>query len=221
MINAFIIWKLYKENIMKKILYLSILIFVMIFLINSCKKSSELQENEDSFDLGTNTGTFKFYITADSASNTAMIASKPIKEDVISLVVTIENLEVHRTSDHDAGWISLPISDGTFDLMVLDATSWAEIISNTEIAAGNYNKFRFAVTGAQVTTESGVYEAEVPSGKIKVNVPFIVYEDGTTEITIEIDPKASLKVTGNPKNPKYKLNPVLKVTKVDEDEGDD
>ena len=207
---------------MKKVLYVTILIFMMIFLINSCKKSSELQENEDYVEeLGTKTGTFKFYITADSATNAATIASQPNKEDVISLVVTIENLEVHRTSDQDAGWISLPISDGTFDLMALDATSWAEIISETDIAAGNYNKFRFAVTGAQVTTESGVYDAEVPSGKIKVNVPFIVYEDGTTEITIEVDPKASLKVTGNKDNPKYKLNPVLKVTNVDEEEDDD
>ena len=206
---------------MKKILYVSILIFMMIFLINNCKKSSELQENEDYIELGTKTGTFKFSITADSASNIAMIAYQSNKEDVISLVVTIENLDVHRTSDHDAGWISLPISDGTFDLMVLDATSWAEIISTTEIAAGNYNKFRFDVTGAQVTTESGVYEAEVPSGTIKVNVPFIVYEDGTTEVTIEVDPEASLKVTGNKDNPKYKLNPVLKVTKVDEEEEDD
>ena len=210
---------------MKKILYVSILIFMMIFLINSCKKSSELQENEDyvelGTELGTKTGTFKFYITADSSTKTAIIASQPNKEDVISLVVTIENLEVHRTSDQDAGWISLPISDGTFDLMALDATSWAEIISSTEIAAGNYNMFRFDVTGAQVTTESGVYEAEVPSGTIKVNVPFIVYEDGTTEITIEVNPEASLIVTGNKNNPKYILKPVLKVTNVDEEEDDD
>lgn len=193
---------------------------MMIFLINSCKKSSELQENED-YAEGTKTGTFKFYITADSASNIAMIASQANKEDVISLVVTIENLDVHRTSDQDAGWISLPISDGTFDLMALDAASWAEIISETEIAAGNYNKFRFAVTGAQVTTESGVYEAKVPSGTIKVNVPFIVHEDGTTEVTIEVDPKASLIVTGNKDNPKYILNPVLKVTNVEEEDDDD
>lgn len=202
---------------MKKILFVGILIFMMIFLINSCKKSSELQENEN---FVTKTGTFRFYITANSTSNSVMsvFESKKEKEDVIGLVVTIENLEVHRTSDADAGWISLPIFDGTFDLMTLDATSWAEIISETEIAAGNYNKFRFAVTGAQVTTESGVYDAEVPSGKIKVNVPFVVYEDGTTEVTIEVNPKASLNVTGNKNNPKYKLNPVLKVSDVNEDE---
>jgi hypothetical protein len=207
---------------MKKVLYAGILIFVMIFFINSCKKSSELLENED-YVQPNQTGTFKFYITANSTSTGVMslFESQKEKEDVIGLVVTIENLEVHRTSDSDAGWISIPITDGTFDLMTLDATSWAEIIANTEIAAGNYNKFRFAVTGAQVTTESGVYDAEVPSGKIKVNVPFVVYEDGTTEVTIDVNPKASLKVTGNKNNPKYKLNPVLKVSNVDEDEGDD
>jgi len=205
---------------MKKILVMSMLIFLMIFLINNCKKSSDLQGIDDNSEVGTTKGTFKFYISADSAPDTVSIVSQSNKEDIISLVVTIENLEVHRTSNGDAGWISIPISNGTFDLMVLDATSWAEIISDTEIAAGNYNKFRFSVPGAQVTTESGVYEAEVPSGEIKVNVPFIVYEDGTTEITIEVDPKASLKVTGNKNNPKYKLNPVLKVTKSEEETDD-
>lgn len=205
---------------MKKGLVISILIFMMMFLINNCKKSSDLQGIDDNSELGTTKGVFKFYISADSTPSTASILSQSNKEDIIGLVVTIENLEVHRTSDGDAGWISIPISDGTFDLMVLDSASWAEIISETEIAAGNYNKFRFAVPGAQVTTESGVYEAEVPSDKIKVNVPFIVYEDGTTELTIEVDPEASLKVTGNKNNPKYKLDPVLKVTKSEEEAGD-
>ena len=50
-----------------------------------------------------------------------------------------------------------------------------------------------------------------------------------TEITMTIDPKNSLKITGNEKNPKYKLNPNFKISNVteecdedcDDDEEDD
>jgi len=205
---------------MKKILYMGIIIILMMALVNNCQKSSVVQEDNNFLSKDNNVGTIRLVITSGSKSSLTKVTASN-KEDVIGLVVTIENLEVHRTSDSDAGWISLPIMDSTFDLMILDAAAWEEIISQTEIAAGNYNKLRFAVTGALVTTESGIYEAEIPSEVIKINIPFVVFEDRTTEITIDVDPEASLKVTGNKTNPKYKLNPVLKVSKVDEEDGDD
>jgi len=127
----------------------------------------------------------------------------------------MENLEVHRTSDSNAGWISLPVTNGTYDLIALDAKSLAKKLSKTLIKAGNYNMIRIEVTGAKVTTASGAYDARIPSGKIKMNVPFIVNSDGTTEILIEANPKASLIIAGNKNNPKYILKPVLHIKKVD------
>lgn len=207
------------ENSMKKAIIIGSVIILLMGFFGGCKKGELLDEGNTILD-NTKPGIFKLMITSGSKSGLMTVAAAN-KEDVIGLVVIIENLEVHRTSDENSGWISLPIVDGTFDLMMMDAAAWEEIISQTEISAGNYNKLRFAVTGAQVTTESGIYNAEIPSGVIKINIPFVVYEDGTTEITISVDPEASLKVTGNKTNPKYKLVPVLKVTKVDEDDGDD
>ena len=115
------------------------------------------------------------------------------------------------------------VRDIKLDLIALDNASLEEIIASTEIESGNYNKIRFAVISATVTTESGIYEAEIPSKVIKISVPFVVYEDGHTEITVEINPKASLNISGSKNNPKYILRPVLKVTDVEEEgeEGDD
>ena len=52
-------------------------------------------------------------------------------------------------------------------------------------------------------------------------MPFKAAEDGTTEISIEVNPMASLKVTGNKNNPEYKLKPILQVKKLNEEEGDE
>jgi len=94
---------------------------------------------------------------------------------------------------------------------------WADLLSSTNPEKGEYNKIRFNVSSAVVTTASGTYDAVVPGDKIKVNVPFTVLEDGTTEITITFDPKASLKHSGSKKNLKFFLNPVLKISSKIED----
>lgn len=204
-----------KENHMKKIGLLALTIILIIGVLSGCKETAELEDNS-AFQPDQNRGMLKFLVSADSSATSGPVLGA--KEEIISLVVTIENLDVHRTGDGDAGWKSLPITDGTFDLIALDKTGWEEVISDTEIEAGSYNMLRFEVDGAQVTTESGVYEADVPSNVIKINVTFVVHENGNTEITMEIDPKASLIVAGNPANPKYILVPVLKITDVEEEE---
>jgi hypothetical protein len=116
----------------------------------------------------------------------------------------------------ESGWWAIDIEESTFDLMELGTIE--EVIASSQIQAGKYNQLRFLINTARVTTESGEYEADVPSGKLKLNVPFTVFEDGSTEITISIDPEASLVVAGNPSNPKYLLKPVIHVVSVEEEE---
>jgi hypothetical protein len=212
---------------MKKILIIIVAVVAM-FLFHNCNSSTELQDENilgNDFNLNniSNTGKFRVLLTAGGSSKSSYLAGiySNNKENVINLFVTIQNLKVHRTSDSNAGWISLPIETGTYDLIALDTKAWSEIISNTEITTGYYNKIRFEVTDAQVTTESGTYDVKIPSGIIKIGIPFTVFEDCTTEITIEIDPEASLKITGNKKNPKYMLSPVFHIKSVDEDEVED
>jgi hypothetical protein len=195
---------------MKKTLFPLLLSFLLAFVVISCKKNDLL--NNSSKDL--NKGTFSLALTANSKSTLNYTLNKK-PEDVTSLIITINQLEIHKTSNFEAGWHTITIDETTIDLMSLGAIE--KIIASAEISDGNYNQIRFKVDSAQVATESGEYDAEVPSGKIKINVSFTVHKDGSTEVTISIDPKASLKISGNKDNPKYKLSPVIHLIGVDED----
>ncbi|MCK5221260.1 MAG: DUF4382 domain-containing protein [Candidatus Aminicenantes bacterium] len=204
------------------------LLLVIVFVISllfgfNCNTGTELS-NSGSMDSeftesDLNSGTLNFFMTASGASGSAIISKGEIslKEDIRSLIVTITELEVHRISDGDAGWKVLPLSGDSFDLIELDRLMWADLLSSTNPEKGEYNKIRLNLLKAIVTTESGTYDVEVPGDKIKINLPFSVHEDATTEVTISVDPKSSLKSTGNKDNPKYFLNPVLKVSTIIED----
>lgn len=206
----------------KKILLIALVILFFVTL-NNCNSGTELQDELQAIENGENngpesTGRLKLTLSSNSGNGSSLsgiLANN--KEDILNLFITINGLEVHKTSGSDAGWHSLPIADGTYDLMALDNTGWGALISSSEITPGVYNQLRFMVTSAEVTTESGTYDVEIPSGKIKINLAFTISEDMVIEITMTIDPKNSLKVTGNEKNPKYKLNPNFKISNVTEE----
>jgi len=195
---------------------------LIILLVSGCNEGTELAASMDinsEYDMiNRYSGTLNFFLTATNLPGTANIAygKKGSQEDVLSLIVDIGELAVHKTGGQ-SGWKILPLSAESFDLMELSSSIWADLIASVNPEPGNYNQIRVYVSGAIVETASGTYEAVVPSGKIKLPVPFAVHEDGTTEITIAFDPKASLKTTGNKNDPKYFLNPVLKVTSKVED----
>lgn len=205
---------------MKKILFPLMLSFFLVFMMVSCEKNDLLNNSNEKNDFLSNSnenlsqGTFSLAL-ATKAKSSLDYHNNNKPEDVTSLIITIDQLEVHQTSNSEAGWHTISIDETTIDLMKLGAIE--DIIASEEIPAGDYNKIRFKVDSAQVTSESGEYDAQVSSGKIKINVGFTVHEDGSTVVTISIDPKASLKISGNKNNPKYKLSPVIHLIGVDED----
>lgn len=197
----------------------SVILFILVwlvFLVNGCKENSDLEErvrvDGDIITLGG--GTFTFSIRNSGSNAPVPVRAKP--EDVTALVITIDQVEVHRYGGSESGWYTVDIEESTFDLMEIGAIE--EVIASSDIPAGDYNLLWFQIDSAQVTTESGEHEAEVPSGKLKLEVPFTVYEDGSTEVTISIDPQGSLIVAGPPSDPKYLLKPVIHVVDVEEDQ---
>ena len=205
-----------------KLTLIPVFIMMLIFFMG-CNEGAELSNSENintEYDLNeSDSGTLNFFVTATQLSGTKNLVNGKAgtKEDILNLIVTINELQIHRTGDSDAGWIILPLVAENFDLIELDGSIWADLISSVNPEPGEYNKIRIAIAEAVVITESGTFSAVIPSEKININVPFNILEDGTTEITISFDPKASLKSTGNKNNPKYFLNPVLKVTSKIED----
>ncbi len=200
---------------MKKKILLIILCIMILFFIQCNSGSTENNGQDNLLNSSQNREGLFSLIFAGTSEKSSMATSN--KENVLKLEVILSELKVHRTSDSSAGWIPLQIEESTYDLMVLNTETLSELISLTHIEAGNYNKLRFVISKATVTTESGIYEADIPSGEIKLNVPFIVHEDGKTEITILVNPVASLKKNGNKNNPKYKLSPVLHIGSINED----
>ena len=204
---------------MKRNIILFSLIMFLFITLNNCNPGTELKEELSAINNNNLNPTGKIKLVL-IGNNSGSLSSMQVatKEDILNLFVTIKALEVHKTSGSDAGWHSLPIEEGLYDLMALDETTWGELISLSEITPGIYNKMRFEVTDAEVTTASGTYNADIPSGKIKINLAFTINEDMLVEITMTIDPKKTLKITGNEKNPKYKLNPVFKISGITEEE---
>ncbi|MEN8223017.1 MAG: DUF4382 domain-containing protein [Acidobacteriota bacterium] len=208
----------------RNIILFSIIALFFITLIN-CNPGTELREELAAINNGNNnsnaTGKIKLVLGSGNNGSLSSILTST-KEDILNLFITISALEVHKTSGSDAGWHSLPIEEGSYDLMALDNTAWAELISLSEITPGNYNKLRFNVTDAEVTTESGTYTADIPSGQIKIGLSFVISEDMIVEISMTIDPEKSLKVkTFKNKDPKYTLNPVFKISGITEEEDTD
>ena len=208
---------------MKKRILLFTIIAIFFLTLTNCNPGTELQEliannNGETNNNSNSTGKIKLVLNAGNGSSLSSVLVST-KEDILNLFITIKGLEVHKTSGSDAGWHSLPIEEGSYDLMALDNTSWAELISLSEITPGIYNKLRFEVTSAEVTTISGIYTVDIPSGKIKIGLSFTISEDKIVEITMTIDPQKSLKVkTFKNKDPKYTLNPVFKISGVSEEE---
>ncbi len=209
---------------MKKRTLLFALIAIFFITLTNCNPGSELQEELFSLNNGNNSslmGKIKLVLNSDNGSSLSGVLVSD-KEDIMNLFITIKALEVHKTSGSDAGWHSLPIEEGSYDLMTLDNNSWAELISLSEITPGIYNKLRFEVTSAEVTTVSGTYPAEIPSGVIKIGLAFTISEDKIVEIAMTIDPEKSLKVKiFKNKDPKYTLNPVFKISGISEEEDTD
>jgi hypothetical protein len=161
----------------------------------------------------------ELYITSETIALNSGIEKKP--EAVTKLVVTLSGLEVHRiAAGEESGWMPLTPPSESIDLMSLNNIE--KLISSTEITDGSYNLIRFLIDSAIVTTESGTYDATVPSSKIDVSVKFDIISGDMTIIVLAADPSASLVITGGP-NPKYLLKPVLKIKKVTNptDNGDD
>jgi hypothetical protein len=203
---------------MKRNMVVFFVIIGLVFLANGCKENNELDFNDrvgvEEEIVTLQGGTFSFSIRPSGSNASLDKQGKP--EDVLALVITIDQVEVHKLEGSDSGWYTIDIEASTLDVMEPGVIE--QVIASSEIPAGEYNQLRFQIDSAQVTTESGEYEAEVPSGKLKINVPFTIFEDGATEVTITIDPRASLVVAGPPSNPKYLLRPVIHVTDIEEDQ---
>ncbi len=114
--------------------------------------------------------------------------------------------------DGDGGWIVIPITETTFDLLQLRNGVSASLGISENVPVGHYDQIRLVLgSGSNVVVDGVTHPLTVPSGMesgIKINGEFDVVEGETRELLLDFDAARSIHVTGNGK---YMLRPVIRL----------
>lgn len=112
--------------------------------------------------------------------------------EVLSLDVTVSNIQVHMASDNvddEEGWITVVSDNRTFDLIALRGVQ--ELLGEQELEAGHYTQIRMTVDNVTVNgVEANII---VPSGVLKLVGQFEIKADCTTALTLDFDALSSLR----------------------------
>jgi hypothetical protein len=159
-----------------------------------------------------------------------MITDAPPEEEVTSIMVTVESVEVHKaaaeqeqeqeqeqqesadnSTNGEAGWLPLDILAGneTFDLLQIQGIE--EVLAVTELEPGKYTQIRMTISNVQVRLGDGnLTDVILPSGKLKFVRPFDIVENQTTALLFDFDAEKSVNVIGSGQ---IMFKPVIKLSK--------
>jgi len=140
-----------------------------------------------------------------------MVTDAPPEEEVTSIMVTVESVEVHKaaaeqeeeqsdtnSTNEEAGWLPLGILAGneTFDLLQIQGIE--EVLAVTELEPGKYTQIRMTISNVQVKLGDGnLTDVILPSGKLKFVRPFDIVENQTTALLFDFDAEKSVNVAGS------------------------
>jgi len=140
-----------------------------------------------------------------------MVTDAPPEEEVTSIMVTVESVEVHKavaeqeqeqsatnSTNEEADWLPLDILAGneTFDLLQIQGIE--EVLAVAELEPGKYTQIRMTISNVQVKLGDGdLQDVILPSGKLKFVRPFDIVEGQTTALLFDFDAEKSVNVTGS------------------------
>lgn len=164
--------------------------FLFVFLL-SCSQAS----NEHS--------------QAQAQSGKLVIYLTDLPAGVEKVLVTISDIDVHKT-----GGAFFTVFSGEREYDLLELQNNPELIFDTSLEEGKYTQIRMHVIEGQIQISGVLYPLTIPSSEVKINSNFTVASGGTTRITLDFDAEKSLHVSGNPRNNKYNLRPVIVVKSI-------
>jgi hypothetical protein len=143
-----------------------------------------------------------------------LMTDAPADYDQVNVVV--REVRVHQAGTGDGsgddGWIVIPITETTFDLLQLRNGVETTLGISENVPVGHYDQIRLVLgSGSNVVVGGVTHPLTVPSGMesgIKVNGGFDVVEGETRELLLDFDAAQSIHVTGNGK---YMLHPVIRL----------
>jgi len=138
----------------------------------------------------------------------------PADYDQVNVVV--REVRVHQAGNGDGGdddgWIVIPITETTFDLLQLRNGVSTTLGISENVPVGHYDQIRLVLgDGSNVVVDGVTHPLTVPSGMqsgLKINGEFDVVEGETRELLLDFDAANSIHVTGNGK---YMLHPVIRL----------
>lgn len=156
-----------------------------------------------------------------------MVTDAPPEEEVTSIMVTVESVEVHKaaaeqeqeqeqeqnqeqeqeqeqeqsannSTNEEAGWLPLDILAGNETFDLLQIQGIEEVLAVAELEPGKYTQIRMTLSNVQVKLGDGdLQDVILPSGKLKFVRPFDIVEGQTTALLFDFDAEKSVNVTGS------------------------
>ena len=119
--------------------------------------------------------------------------------------------EVDENDDSEAGWYTIVEESQEFDLIALQDVT--DVLGEETLTVGKYTQIRLTVEQANITIINETDEPEefdmmIPSNNVKLIKPFWIYEDETTELTLDFDVYESVHQTGSNK---FIMKPTIKI----------
>ncbi len=132
------------------------------------------------------------YAVLGTATGTVTVYVEDSPDDWRYVNVTFSEVQIHRASaGNDSGWYTLPITNGTIDLVTL--TNASALLASAGVPEGMYTQIRIVVSTATGVMVNGTQVTfAVPSGELKTTHPFNVTEGHTERITLDIDLEHSI-----------------------------
>lgn len=146
------------------------------------------------------TGTVEVHVTDPGHSS-----------NVTSINIIVSAVEIHEAGSEqeqeqnqseeqetgEGGWISLNITDSSFDLIALRKGGLEQLLAEGNVTAGHYTQIRMTIEKVEVTLNGETKNATVPSDKLKFVRPFDVVEGQLTILTLDFDADQSVTITGD------------------------
>ena len=143
-----------------------------------------------------------------------VVTDPPPPQDIDSLIVEVERVEVHMAAGSDSKWVTIIDEPSSFDLMELLEGNEV-MLGSSQIETGTYTQARMDVTKATVIVGDEEHEVFIPSGSLKFIRPFQIKSEQTRVIVFDFDGKNSINVTGSGR---YIMKPVVSLLVPDEEE---
>ncbi len=142
----------------------------------------------------------------------------PVVGTVNELMITVTNIDVHKTGEANDSWINIFNGSKTLDLLLY--TDVHAIVGERELDIGKYTQIRLVIDSATAKISNVIYsyvnrtfDLSIPSKELKLVNEFDIEVNKTSVLTLDFDVPSILRRADTGSGYELKLTPVaIKIT---------